>query len=96
MPRRRSRSGRWQFVRLERYQADTKYLDPERAAVLGAVLKLLAVAPTTALGMVAVWQAEPDETGWGEWLVDLGGWGVLGYQLEPLERLVVLRWVDWE
>jgi hypothetical protein len=92
VPRRRS-SRRYGFVRLAQYQQDTKYLDAERAAVLGAALKLLAVAPTIGLGIVAVWQ---EEHTWGEYLVDLWGWGTLGLQVEDLERLVVLRWVDWE
>jgi hypothetical protein len=89
----RRRSSRYGFVRLQQYEQDTKYLDAERAAILGAALKLLAVAPTTALGVVAVWQ---EENTWGEYLVDLFGWGTLGIQVEDLERLVVLRWVDWE
>jgi hypothetical protein len=43
---------------------------------------------------MAVWQ-EQDDKGW-EHLVDLFGWGTLGIEVDQLERLVVLRWVDWE
>jgi hypothetical protein len=68
-------------------------LDRERATVLGAALRVIAIDPRGALGVFHVW-TEAGE--WDEWLLDLAGWGVLAYQIEDdRERLLVLRWVDW-
>jgi hypothetical protein len=92
VPRQRYRYG---FHRLPQFYQDTYALDPERAAVLAAALEVLAVNPRNALGAFRTWV---EDVGWDEWLVDLAGWGVLGYQIEETqtERLVVLRWVDWD
>jgi hypothetical protein len=82
----------YSFRRLAQYEQDRKGLSPAERAVLAATLRLLAVDPTNALGIVTVWQ---DPGGWGEYLVDLFGWGALGIQVDPGERLVILRWITW-
>lgn len=83
----------YSFVRLERYTHDTFGLDRQRAAVLGAALRVIAVDPRGALGVFHVWIEDTGE--WDEWLLDLAGWGLLGFQLEERERVIALRWVDW-
>ena len=83
----------YNFVRLERYLQDTFALDRERAAVLAAALRVIAIDPRGAPGVFHVWTEAGD---WDEWLLDLAGWGVLAYQIEDgPERQLVLRWVDW-
>lgn len=84
----------YSFVRLERYFQDTFALDRERAAVLAAALRVIAVDPRGALGVFHTWTEDAGD--WDEWLLDLAGWGVLAYQVEDREQVVALRWVDWE
>jgi hypothetical protein len=83
----------YNFVRLEQYLQDTFALDRERAAVLAAALRVIVIDPRGALGVFHVW-TEPGD--WDEWLLDLAGWGVLAYQIEHRERVVALRWIDWD
>jgi len=60
----------YSFVRLDRYVQDTFGLDRERAAVLAADLRVIAVDPRGALGVFHVWTEDGD---WDEWLLDLAG-----------------------
>ncbi len=81
-------------ITLDQYRADTYALSSERRALLRAALTVIRVDPYDALDVFPV-RLDRSE-GWPQYVLVFPDGSELVYEVEELERVVVLRAVLWE